>query len=46
MSDEINNNYPAAPDFATESPINLPANQPKAEYGSDMIAETHWRAWP
>ena len=39
MSAEINNNYPAAPDFATETPINLPANQPKAEYGSDMIAE-------
>ena len=39
MSDEINNNYPAAPDFASESPINLPSNQPKAEYGSDLIAE-------
>ena len=39
MSDEINNNYPAAPDFASETPINLPSNQSKAEYGSDLIAE-------
>ena len=37
--DDINNNYPAAPDFASETPINLPANQPRAEYGSDLIAE-------
>jgi acetolactate synthase-1/2/3 large subunit len=36
---DINNNYPAAPDFASESPINLLANQPVAEYGSDLIAE-------
>ncbi len=35
----INDHYPAAPDFKSESPINLPANQPKAEYGSDLIAE-------
>ena len=39
MSDEINNNYPAAPEFTSETPINLPANQPKGEYGSDLIAE-------
>ena len=37
--DDINNNYPAAPDFGSEAPINLPANQSKAEYGSDLIAE-------
>jgi acetolactate synthase-1/2/3 large subunit len=39
MGDEINNNYPAAPDFISETPVNLPANQPQAEYGSDLIAE-------
>ena len=39
MSNEINNNYPAAPDFVSEAPIKLPANQPKAEDGSDLIAE-------
>jgi acetolactate synthase-1/2/3 large subunit len=36
---EINNNYPAAPGFQSETPINLPDNLPKAEYGSDLIAE-------
>ena len=39
MSDKINDNYPAAPEFVSEAPINLPDNQPKAEYGSDLIAE-------
>ena len=32
-------NYPAAPGFESESPINLPANRSDAEYGSDVIAE-------
>jgi acetolactate synthase-1/2/3 large subunit len=31
--------YPAAPGFESEAPINLSANQPKAEYGSDLVAE-------
>jgi len=31
--------YPAAPGFESETPINLPRNRADAEYGSDMIAE-------
>ena len=30
---------PAGPEFASEAPINLPANRADAEYGSDLIAE-------
>lgn len=30
--------YPAAPGFESETPVNLPANQIAAEYGSDLIA--------
>ncbi len=33
------NDYPAAPGFTSEAPINLPSNRADAEYGSDMIAE-------
>ena len=32
-------NYPAAPGFESESPINLPANRSDPGYGSDVIAE-------
>jgi len=31
--------YPAAPGFESEAPINLPANRADAEYGSDLVAE-------